>query len=50
MDDFSKAEEDDPKFEIFTPTGVSVATMSDGIQVEPSGRDGWISKYSEFPR
>ena len=50
MDGFTRAEENGPKFEIFTPAGVSVATMSDAIQVEPSGRDGWISKYSEFPR
>jgi len=48
MDDASMREEDS-KFEIFSPTGKSVATMSDGIHAELFGPQGWISKHSEFP-
>ena len=36
-------------FEVFSPTGASVAAMSDGIHTEPFASDGWVEKYSEYP-
>jgi len=35
-------------FEVFSPTGASVAAMSDGIYTEPFTSNGWIEKYSEY--
>jgi hypothetical protein len=36
-------------FEVFSPTGASVAAMSDGIHTEPFASGGWVEKYSEYP-
>jgi hypothetical protein len=36
-------------FEVFSPTGDSVAAMSDGIHTEPFASGGWVEKYSEYP-
>jgi hypothetical protein len=38
-----------PEFDIFSATGKSMSYLSDGLDADPFGPDGWISKYSEFP-
>jgi hypothetical protein len=35
-------------FDVFSPTGASVATMSDGIYTEPFTSNGWVETYSEY--
>jgi hypothetical protein len=35
-------------FEVFSPTGASMAAMSDGIYTEPFTSNGWVEKYSEY--
>jgi|SRR5215472_11228888 len=37
------------EFDIFSPSGTSIAELSDGLDADPYGPHGWISKYSEFP-
>jgi len=35
-------------FDVFSPSGASVAALSDGIHTEPFGSDGWVEKYSDY--
>jgi hypothetical protein len=36
-------------FDVFSPSGASVAALSDGIYTEPFASDGWVEKYSAYP-
>jgi len=40
--------ETDARFVISGQSGTSLASISDGIHVEPFMTNGWIEKYSEF--
>ena len=38
-----------PEFDIFSATGRSISYLSDGLDADPFGPDGWIRKHSELP-